>query len=84
MTTKDEIRSWLEEAKKNGSTHVIVMCDGIDLENFPIFVFPGKTPRIVASNYVTRNGDAYRVMEVYSMRKDIEIQLSEHRAFHWD
>lgn len=37
-TTTDMIREWLEEGKKEKATHVIIVCDTFDWEDFPINV----------------------------------------------
>jgi len=40
--TKGEIRTWLLEAKKEGATHVIVVCDTFDYDDYPVKVMPGE------------------------------------------
>lgn len=83
MTTKEEIRSWLERGKREGATHVIVVCDSFDYEDYPVMVKPGgKSCREVEAEYSGKN--MQRVMEVYSLSLDFESQLREHRAFHYD
>ena len=79
-TTKDDIRGWIERGKRNGASHVIVVCDTFDWEDFPVEVTPQQEVQAVLAEY--RNNDCYRIMEVYKMSLDLESQLSEHRAYH--
>lgn len=83
MTTKNEIKSWLEYGQAQGATHMIVVCDTFDYEDYPVYVKPGEDPRKVAEKYQDFNRMS-RVMEVYSYRYPIADQLKEERAFHYD
>lgn len=81
-TTKDDIRTWLDHGKTLGATHMIVVCDTHDYEDFPAYIFEGENARDKHATYDGRDGQ--RVMEVYSYRLDLEAQLCEHRANHLD
>jgi hypothetical protein len=82
-TTREDIRSWLERAKENGATHVIVVCDTFDHEDYPVEVMPGTDVRKKAEDY--ENGkNMQRIMEVYALHLDLEMQLKEHRSFHYE
>jgi hypothetical protein len=81
-TSKDEIRRWLIEARKQGATHVIVVCDTWDYEDYPVSVMPNEDVRQKFNEYSTMS--MQRVMEVYALARDIDAQLQEHRAFHLD
>ena len=73
-TSIEDISRWLEEAKENKSTHMVVVCDTYDWEDYPVFVQKGKDINKVIKAY---NGpNMAKVMEVYSMEKDIKKQLS--------
>ena len=78
MTTQAEIRSWLLAAKKEGATHMLVVCDTFDHDDYPVSVKPGQNVREVFTKY--SNESMQRVMEVYNLSLDIEAQLNEHRA----
>ena len=81
-TTQSDIRRWLNEAKKMKATHVIVVCDTFDWEDYPVYVASNEDVR---KKYVEYNGpNMQRVMEVYSLGMDIERQLNETWAFHSD
>lgn len=81
-TSKEEIRRWLEDGKQAGATHVIVAVDTFDHEDYPVCVMPGQDVRAVEKGI--RESSMQGVMEVYSMALDIEQQLGERRAFHYE
>lgn len=84
-TTRDDIRGWLAEGKRQGATHMIVVCDTFDHGDFPVYVMPGETPRAVfAERYGPPHQEWYRAMECYAYALDLDAQLAEHRARHWD
>lgn len=84
MTSQADIRSWLERAKSGkaftGSTgkkitHVIVACDTFDWSDYPIFV--------TADQDIDKEmAKVSKLMEVYNMSLDLELQLNEGRAYH--
>lgn len=97
--TRNDIAGWLREARAQGATHMIVVCDTFDWDDFPVFVMPDEDVREVEARLVQPNGSrttygggtpvttawsSQRVMEVYSMRLTDEEQLRERRAFHYD
>jgi hypothetical protein len=80
--TKGNIRQWLKEKPRKDVTHMIVVCDTFDWEDYPVYVKKGENPREVYNHYNGNN--MQRVMEVYSYRKNLETQLNEGRAFNFD
>lgn len=84
-TTQNDIRRWIAEAKAQHATHMLVVCDTFDHGDYPVYVLPGVGGKTVREVYAECHGkNMQRVMEVYSMSRDIESQLAEHRAFHFD
>lgn len=79
--TKQDIREWLARGKKENATHVIVVCDSFDYDDYPVMVKKGQDAFAIAKEYDEKN--MQRVMEVYNLSMDIEKQLNEHRAFHY-
>lgn len=77
--TRQDIIDWIEEGIEKGATHVVVMCDTFDHENYPIYVMSGEDPRKHCSYENMQRPD-----ECYDLRMDIDAQLSERRANHWD
>lgn len=81
-TTKPEIKEWLEDGKKKGATHMIVVCDTYDYEDYPVYVLQDEDVR---GKYEEYNGPNMQlVMEVYSYGRDLDAQIAERRAYHFD
>lgn len=80
MTTKNEIRVWLEEGAREGATHTIIACDTFDHEDFPVHVHVGTDVRAEIAKH-SDTSKMLRVMEVYSHHLDLETQLAELRAW---
>jgi protoheme ferro-lyase len=67
-TSQQDIKQWLEDAKRKNATHMIVVCDSFDYEDYPVLVLPGQDVRKVFDEY---SGKAMqRVMEVYALHLD--------------
>lgn len=81
-TTRDEIREWLERGKAQGATHMIVVCDTYDHEDYPVFVMPGEDAKAKYAEYNGQN--MQRVMEVYSYARNLEEQLAADRVHNFD
>lgn len=81
-TAQDEIRRWLAAAAKENATHLIVVCDTFDHNDYPVSVLPGQDVRTEYDKYDSKN--MQRVMEVYALHLSIEDQLNERRAFHFE
>jgi hypothetical protein len=80
-TEQSDIQRWLERGKENGSTHLIVVCDTFDHEDFPVFVEPGQDVYKVEKEHNGINME--RVMEVYNISMDWESQLNQYRSFNY-
>lgn len=78
--TREDIRGWIERGQKQGATHLIVVCDTWDWDDFPVFVQPSQNVREVEKGHM---GNMERVMEVYNLSKDIEEQLNQDRSFNY-
>lgn len=79
-TTRDDIRRWWARRREH-TTHMIVVCDTYDYEDYPVYVAQGQDVSTELEKYTT---NMQRVMEVYSAALDFEGQLAEHRAYHLD
>ncbi len=80
MTTVTTIRGWLEHAIDQGATHMLVVCDTFDMDNYPVYVAPNESARKKVDEY--HHKDMQGVIEVYDLSLDIEMQLQERRAWH--
>lgn len=78
--TRMDIEGWLERAKEEGATHLIVACDTSDHDNYPVFVMPGEDVHVEIAKRQGQNMQT--IDEVYDMSMDIDAQLAEHRAWH--
>lgn len=78
---KSEIAEWFLGGLEKGATHMIVVVDTFDHEDYPVYVMPEENVREIAKNYDGEN--MQRIMEVYDLGMDMEAQLAEHRAFHY-
>ncbi len=79
--TKADIREWFIRGKKEGATHMLVMCDTFDHDDYPVYIEAGKSAREEATK---RNGESMqRLMECYDLRLPMDEQLNETRAFHY-
>lgn len=84
-TTRSDLSAWFDEGVEQGASHMIVVCDTFDHEDYPVFIMPGADARSYAAEQFGWPDikNMQRVMEVYDLRKNKDSQLSEHRAFHW-
>lgn len=78
MTTAEDILGWLNRAKKENATHMLVVCDTFDWDDYPVFVSDEENVRDVYEQY--HGKDMQKVMEVYNLSLDIHRQLCEFRA----
>ena len=80
--SKVDINEWFDSGLEQGATHLIVVCDSFDWEDYPVFVRPGQDAREVSNDYSGQ--EMQRVMEVYSLSQDKDTQMAQHRAFNYD
>ena len=87
-TTKEDIQRWLEHGKTVGATHMLVVCDTYDYEDYPVYIYPLEKKSEHNETDVNKavriyNVNMQKVMEVYSFALPLEPQLNEHRAMHF-
>lgn len=78
MTSKTEIGTWFDRGVADGATHMIVVCDTFDWDDYPVYVSPQQDPAKVKKQYDRVN--MQKVMEVYDLAGDREAQLNMGRA----
>lgn len=79
--SREDIKRWLETAKEKGATHVVVVCDTFDWDDYPVYVMPGEDARKIAE---ANNGpNMTKLMEVYNMAMPVDQQMSAHRVFNY-
>ena len=79
--TKLEIIMWLEKARAQGATHLIIACDRYNYDNYPIYVTAKEDVRKEIRRIIRQNMQS--IDEVYDMSMSLEEQLNEHRAVHF-
>lgn len=85
MTTKTEIREWLEQGRQQGQRWMLVVTDTFDYEDYPIWI-GGDTAMFWKCYDRTVRQPMTRVMEVYDLGEDYDLgfaldkQLDEYRA----
>lgn len=81
-TTKQELSEWFDAGVAQNATHMIVVCDTFEWDDYPVYVMPGEDVHAKVEHYDEQS--MQEVMEVYSLRLPKEAQLNEHRAFHFE
>jgi hypothetical protein len=80
-TTQENIRRWFVRGVEKKATHLIVVCDTFDWDDYPVYVLQNQKVHEVENEY---NGKSMqKVMEVYNLSMDIEEQLNQTRAFNY-
>lgn len=70
---------WLMDAREQGATHMVVVCDTYDHTDYPVRVMPEEDVHQVVEKYKGR--DMQRVMEVYWLGGNLDEQLGADRCF---
>lgn len=79
--SREDISGWFDEGVKQGATHMLVICDQFDWDDFPVYIPEGFDAKKTAD---ARNGqNMERVMECYNLRMDKDAQLKQTRAFNY-
>lgn len=80
-TSKETIRRWFQEGISQSATHMIVVCDTFDWDDYPVYVSSKENVREKEAEYDGKN--MQKVMEVYNLAMDMEPQLIQQRAFNY-
>lgn len=75
----DDIKRWVNSAKERNCTHLIVVCDSCDFDDYPVYV--SKDEDINERIEYYRKAEMQRIMEIYNMSMDLDSQLKDHRAY---
>jgi len=79
-TTKITPTDWFDAGINNGYHYMIVICDNYDYSDYPVYC----TTQDFGETYRLRGAaPKQRVMEVYDLRLDKDMQMNERRAFHY-
>lgn len=80
-TTKLDLRQWFAEGVEAGSTHMIVVCDTFDWDDYPVYVMPGEDVHEREKYY--RSSSMQKVMEVYNLQQPMEPQMRPGMVFNY-
>lgn len=69
-----DLREWFERGVSQGSTHMVVVCDTFNYEDYPVYVEKGQNPHDVVKEKDNPN-QMSKVMEVYDLRQPADDQL---------
>lgn len=75
----EDIERWVYSAKEKECTHLIVVCDTYDHDDYPCYVSKDEDIHERIKHF--KHADMQRIMEVYNMSMDLKTQLKEHRAY---
>ena len=71
--TKDDIRSWFEAGKLKGATHMLIVCDDLVNEHYPIYVMPNEKITQIKKYYNTALMQS--VDDVYIISQNVDKQI---------
>jgi hypothetical protein len=80
-TTKPQLIAWFDRGVERQATHMIVVCDTFNYEDYPVYVSPDQDAQTEAAKY--NGANMQRIMEVYNLHLDRDQQMAEYRAFHY-
>lgn len=73
MTTSEQIEQWFKTGVSHGMTHMIVVCDSFEHEDYPAYAVSDDHCLMQYKRY--QSLPMQRVMEVYDLRKPIMSQF---------
>lgn len=78
-------KSWIGECfdtgKSMAKTHLIIVCDTFNHDDYQVYVGPDQDVHKVVRECL--EAEMQRVMEVYNLNMDKESQLQQARAFNY-
>jgi hypothetical protein len=81
MTRMQDIADWLEKAKNDNATHVIIVRDKCNEEIYPVFIYKDEQP--VKKFIYLQTKPLTEALEVYNLSIDIGDQLNEYRTMNF-
>jgi hypothetical protein len=80
--TRADISRWFDGGVSRGATHMIVVCDTYEWEDYPVYV-TGTAEDARAEHTRLHGTNMRKVMEVYDLSLSKDEQMAERRAFHY-
>lgn len=79
--SRQDISEWFDRGVAEGATHMLVVCDTYDWEDYPVYVRKEENAREKGKLYSV---DMQSVMECYNLSLPKQEQMAQHRCFNWD
>ncbi len=79
VVTVHGIARWIQRAREDGATHMIVVCDTFDYDDYPVNVMPDEDVHERVEYF--RNASMQKVMEVYWLEGDLDDHLAKRRSW---
>lgn len=79
--SRNDISNWFDKPWRANATHMVVVCDTFDWEDYPVYVTADEDARTIVAEYVAK--PMQKVTEVYNLSLPKEPQMAEHRAFNY-
>lgn len=70
-TTIEEIKEWIKRGKKEKATHLIVVCDTFEYEDYPVYVYEKDDYNEIRNKYDGNN--MQRIMQIYDLKNIIKL-----------
>jgi hypothetical protein len=75
--SRADISRWFDEGVANKATHLLVVCDTFDWDDYPVYVKGGaEEARKLADEYRQGRKSMQKLMEIYHLASDKEAQLA--------
>jgi len=82
--TKSEISSWFDEGVRQKASHMIVVCDSYDHDDYPVFITTDEAgAKAKVQEYADGKHSMQRVMEIYSLSLPKSPQMEAPRSFNY-
>lgn len=79
--TKQDISGWFDVGVAQGSTHLLVVCDTYDWEDYPVYAKDDDDARKQYQKF--HHSNMQKVMEVYDLKKPMAPQMRGGRVFNY-
>ena len=81
MTTRQEISDWFDNGVRGHASHMLVVCDTFDWEDYPVYVHKSANAKDVWIK--THDKNMQKVMEVYNLSLPKKEQLDQERTMNF-
>ena len=79
--TKEDISNCFDRGVTQKATHMLIVCDTYDWEDYPVYVMPGEDVLAIYKEHMGPN--MQKVMEVYNLKQPKEKQLNQVRCLNF-